>query len=114
MYFWSSGGGASLFDPYSLYHIVFFFAITTVLYPVFNKNVIWSIISITITWEAFEEWIVSYIPNFPFVGAELAINKWVGDPISNLLGYFIAILIINIIRKNENEQRKKTGLEKGT
>lgn len=107
----SSRGGTSLFDPYSLYHIVFFIAITTILYPVFRKHVWIAIVALTFVWEVFEKWVVLGIPGFPYAGQEMFINKCVGDPISNLLGFLIAIFTIKTIRKIEYERIKKTGLE---
>lgn len=107
----SNGGGASLFDPYSLYHFVFFIAITTVLYPVFRKHVWGAVFALTFVWEVFEKWVVTNIAGFPYAGPEMFINKCVGDPISNLLGFLVAILIIKIIRKIEYERIKETGLE---
>jgi hypothetical protein len=108
----SSGGGISLFDPYSLYHFVFFIAITTVLYPIFRKQVWGAVLALTFIWEVFEEWVVTNITSFPYAGPELFINKCIGDPISNLLGFLVAIFVIKMIRKIEHERLKKTGLEK--
>lgn len=108
---WSSGGGASLFDPYSLYHIVFFIALTTILYPIFQRHVWGAILSIAFVWEVFEEWIVSNMPAFPYVGNEQFINKCIGDPISDLVGFGIAIMAIRFIRKIEYEKFKRTCVE---
>lgn len=107
----SSGGGASLFDPYSLYHFMFFVAITTILYPVFRRYVWGAVLALTFMWEVFENWVIMGIPNFPYAGPEMFINKCIGDPISNLLGFIVAILIIKVIRKIEYERIKKTSLE---
>lgn len=109
---WSSGGGGSLFDPYSLYHLVFFITLTLLLYPVFEKNVWGAVLAIAFIWEICEYWINENFPWFPYVGHESIINKCLGDPISNFLGYLVAIYLINKIRKMEYERIEKTGLEK--
>lgn len=108
---WSSGGGGSIFDPYSLYHIVFFITLTLLLYPVFEKNVWAAVLSLAFVWEVCEYWINENIPWFPYVGKENWYNKIIGDPISNFIGFLIAMYLINKIRKIENERFKKTGVE---
>ena len=108
----SNGGGNSLFDPYSLYHFVFFIAISLVLYPIFKKNVWVAILALTFVWEVFEKWVVIHFPSFPYVGTESFVNKCIGDPISNILGYLLAIFIIKIIRKDAYEKFKKACMEK--
>jgi len=68
-------------------------------------------VGIAFMWEVFEHWVVQNIPNFPYAGNELFINKIVGDTISDLIGFLIAMLAIRSIRKDENERRQKTSLE---
>lgn len=99
---WGSGG-TSVFDFYSLHHLVWFISITLVLYTIFDKYVWLASLSIAFMWEVFEDWVVKNITNFPFAGDELFINKVIGDTISDLLGFLIAIYLISVIRKNENE-----------
>ena len=96
---WGSGG-TTMFDYYSLHHIVWFVAITVALYPVFKKHTWAGVVSIAFMWEVFEHWVVINVPNFPFAGKEQFINKFVGDTISDLIGFFIAVLIIREIRKS--------------
>ena len=98
---WGSGG-TSLFDFYSLHHVVWFIAITTVLYPVFKKNIWAAALAVAFMWEIFEQWVVQNVPTFPFAGKEDFINKVIGDPISNCIGFLIAFFIIKSIgRENE-------------
>lgn len=97
----SKGGGNSLFDPWSLYHIIFFIAITLILYSIIDKNIWLYVLIISILWEICEYWLVNNISQFPYVGHESLINKWIGDPISNFFGYFIAIWLIDKIRKRK-------------
>jgi hypothetical protein len=105
--------GTTLFDTYSLHHIVWFIAITTMLYVVFKRHAWMGVIGIAFMWEVFEHWVVQNIPNFPYAGNELFINKIIGDTISDLIGFSIAMLAIRSIRKsNGNERRSKTSLEK--
>ena len=52
-----------------------------------------------IVWEVFEYWIVDNIPSFPFVGREDFINKVIGDPICDAVGFLIAWYCIRKIRK---------------
>lgn len=101
-FIWSSGGGMSLFDPYSLYHIVFFVALTLVFYNVFEKHVWAAMLSISFIWEICEYWLFVNINKFPYVGGEGLINKCIGDPISNFLGVAISIYFINLIKTNSN------------
>jgi len=98
---WGSGG-TTLFDFYSLHHIVWFIAITTVLYPVFKKKVWAAALAVAFIWEMFEHWVVNNMPSFPFAGKEEFINKIVGDSISDFLGFLIAYLVISAIRKQKN------------
>ena len=99
---WGSGG-TSLFDFYSLHHIVWFVALTLLLYTIFRQHAWMGAIAIAFVWEIFEKWVVVNVPNFPFVGNELFINKVIGDSISDCIGFLIAILLIKVIRKSENE-----------
>lgn len=109
---WSRGGGGSLFDPYSLYHLVFFIALTLVFYTVFEKHVWAAVLAIAFIWEVCEYWIAAHISWFPYVGSEGMLNKCCGDPISNFMGFLIAIFLIKKIRKMEYERIEKTSLEK--
>lgn len=103
---WSVGGGESIFDVYSLHHVVWFIAITLLATAVF-KNYAWmAAVSIAIAWEIFEHWVVRSIPDFPFAGSELFLNKWIGDPISNATGFLIAYFAIKVIRKQEHGREK--------
>lgn len=68
-----------------------------------------TLIVITITWEVIEFYLASHFPSFPFVGKEEFINKVIGDPISNIAGYYLAKTSINRIR---NEQKQNSCLEK--
>ena len=87
---WGAPGGRSLFDPYSLQHIVWFFAITIALAS-FGLRRLWAwAIVVAVSWELFEWWVVDAVPSFPFVGREDVINKVVGDPISDFLGFVLA------------------------
>lgn len=103
--------GISLFDTYSLHHVVWFIAITVILYSIFRRNAWMSVVGIAFMWEVFEQWVVQNVPNFPYAGSESFINKIVGDTISDLIGFLIAMLAIRSIRKSENELRQKTSLE---
>jgi len=104
-------GGTTLFDFYSMHHVVWFIAITLVLTPIFEKRAWIAIIAVAFMWEVFEHWVASNVPGFPFAGKELFINKVIGDSISDLLGFLIAMIAIKSIRKSANEQRKKTSME---
>lgn len=91
------------FDVYSLQHIVWFIAITLLLTPVFRKNTWGAVLALAFIWEVFEFWVVDHIASFPFAGHEGWLNKLVGDPVSNFLGFLIANRIINSIRKQKDE-----------
>lgn len=101
---WSNGGGTALFDVYSLQHIVWFIAVTTILYCIYERHAIIAVVAVAIMWEIFEFWVVRNLEWFPFAGSEEMINKMIGDPISNMIGFLIANYCINCIRNN-NEQR---------
>ena len=107
---WSKAG-TSLFDTYSLHHVVWFIAITVMLYSVFRRHAWLGVVGIAFMWEVFEHWVVQNIPNFPYAGSELFINKIVGDTISDLIGFLIAMLAIRSIRRSSNGRRQKTSLE---
>lgn len=94
-------GGVALFDSYSLHHFAWFATITLALNPIFRKHTWMGVLSLAISWELFEYYISANILGIPFAGKELWINKWVGDPIVNALGYFTANCLIGIIRKQE-------------
>ena len=98
MNIWGSGG-TSMFDFYSLHHIVWFIAITIIMVVIFDKNAWIGTLAIVIIWEIFEEWVSINIPGFPFVGKELWINKIIGDTISDLIGFIIAIYLVKSIKK---------------
>jgi hypothetical protein len=101
---WSRGGGGSIFDPYSLYHIVFFLALTITFYPLFEQHVWLVAIAIAFSWEVCEYWINVNLPWFPYVGSESLWNKCIGDPISNLIGFLFAMYLIKKIRKMERQK----------
>jgi len=95
----SMGGGESIFDCYSLVHIVWFIALTTVFAPVFRKHVWLAMLGLAFVWELLEFWIVENMPWFPFVGKEDILNKWIGDPLCDFLGFLVAWGCINAYRK---------------
>lgn len=102
-YIWGSGGGKALFDIYSFQHIVWFIAITILLVPIF-KNKVWrAVIALAFVWEVFEFWVVDHFKTFPFAGKEQFINKVIGDPICDFIGFFIAYSVIKSIRENKDE-----------
>ena len=91
--------GRSLFDPYSLQHLVWFFAITVALASVGARRVwIWGA-CVAIGWETFE-WLVAGT-GFPFAGKEELLNKFVGDTISDAAGFLLAALAVRAIRRKE-------------
>jgi len=94
---WGSGG-TSLFDVYSIHHIVWFISITTIMAAIFRQHAWLGALSILIVWEVFEEWVCVHVPGFPFAGQELWYNKIIGDTISDVIGFLIAMLIIKSIR----------------
>ena len=101
--------GISVFDSYSLHHLVWFFAIT-VLLSNFIKNKVWlAIIIIAFSWELFESWAWIHAQWMPFIGKENWINRAVGDTISDFVGYGLAEIIIISIKKQElkNYERQK-------
>lgn len=94
---WGCCGGHALFDPYSLQHIVWFFAITVALAALRLKH-LWSwILTIAVAWEFAEWWIVDNLPRFPFVGREDFINKAIGDPISDMIGFLLGIIAMRAV-----------------
>lgn len=94
---WGTGGGHALFDPYSLQHLVWFFAITVALAAMRFRH-LWAWVTvIAVVWEVAEWWVADNIPWFPFVGREDMINKAVGDPISDAMGFFLALLAIRAV-----------------
>ena len=95
---WSGGGGVSMFDPWSIHHIIWFIAITLVLYYLFEKKTWLAVSAVAILWEIFEGWVATNIPTFPYVGNEQFINKVLGDPISDLIGFVIAMFFIRRIK----------------
>ena len=102
---WSNGGGATLFDPYSLYHVVFFIAITTVLFPILKRKTWIGILIIMISWEMFEAWVVNGYPKFPYAGKEGFLNKVIVDTISDFIGILISLISIHFIRKGQNGKK---------
>ena len=105
---WNNGGGTALFDPYSLYHVVFFIAIVTVLFPILKRKTWIGILFIMVAWEIFEAWVVNSCPKFPYAGKEDFLNKFVGDSISDLIGVLIAFISIHFIKKRIRDARRKT------
>jgi L-lactate permease len=99
-FIWGSGG-TTLFDYYSLQHIVWFVAITIVLIPIFEKHTWMAVLAVAFMWEVFEHWVVLNVPGFPFAGKEEFINKIVGDSISDLIGFLIALITAKAIRKQK-------------
>lgn len=94
---WGSGGNA-LFDYYSINHFGWFVAITLIIYPLLRKKTLIGVFSVMIFWEIVEIVIDKYT-DFPLAGKEQFINKVIGDPISNLLGFMLAMFLIKIIEK---------------
>jgi len=94
---WGSGG-ASVFDFYSLHHVVWFIAITTVLTAIFRKWAWLAVLAVAIMWEIFEHWVAANVPGFPFAGKEALINKFIGDGISDIVGFVIGMLSIRSIK----------------
>lgn len=95
---WGSGGN-SIFDVYSLHHVVWFIAITTILTAIFRQHAWLGALAVLVMWEIFEGWVAVHVPGFPFAGKELWINKIIGDTISDFIGFSIALLAIRSIRK---------------
>jgi hypothetical protein len=98
MEIWGSGG-VSMFDTYSLHHIVWFIAITVLLTAIFRQHAWMGVLAILIMWEVFESWVCINVPGFPYAGKEQFINKVIGDTISDAIGFGIAMLSIRSIRK---------------
>jgi hypothetical protein len=97
-FFWGINGH-SLFDPYSLQHIVWFFAITVALAACGARRVwIWGAF-VALGWEIFE-WLVAGT-SFPFAGKEEFWNKVVGDTISDAVGLLLAAWAVRAIRRKE-------------
>ena len=91
--------GKALFDVYSLIHFGWFMAITLMVYPILKRSTIYGVLAIMAFWEIVEVVIAKY-SDFPLAGHEDWINKIVGDPISNLLGFFLAIALIKYIEQH--------------
>lgn len=94
---WGSGG-TSIFDFYSLHHIVWFIAITTVLTAIFRRWAWLAVLAVAIMWEVFEHWVATNVPGFPFAGKEALVNKLIGDSISDAVGFVIGVLSIRSIK----------------
>lgn len=90
-----------MFDTYSAHHVVWFIVITIMNVIILKKHAWIGILALIVGWEIFEWWVSVNIPNFPFVGKELWINKFVGDTISDLIGVLIAITLIKFIRNKK-------------
>lgn len=97
---WGESGNA-LFDFYSFHHFGWFVAITLMLYPFFKKQTVWAVLTVMIIWELVEVILAKYVATFPLAGHEQLINKIFGDPISNFLGFLLAIVIIKHIEKKD-------------
>jgi hypothetical protein len=96
---WGHGGGHTLFDPYSLQHVVWFFAITIALAALrFRHLWIW-VLGLAVLWEVAEWWIVDNIQSFPFVGREDILNKAVGDPISDFAGFLLGVAAMRAVHQ---------------
>lgn len=93
--------GDTLFDVYSLNHFGWFMAITLILYPFLRRATWMGVIGVSVFWELVEVVVAKY-SRFPLAGAEEWINKVIGDPISNLLGCLLAMIIIKSIEKSSN------------
>lgn len=94
---WGRYGGHALFDPYSLQHVVWFFAITVALAALRFKHIWAWVLGFAAVWEFAEWWIVDNVPNFPYVGREDLINKVVGDPISDIVGFLLGLAAIRAV-----------------
>jgi hypothetical protein len=96
--------GRSLFDPYSLQHLVWFFALTVALAAIGAKRAwIWGA-CLAVVWEVFEWWIVTACPSFPFAGPEMLLNKVIGDTLSDAAGFLLAAWAVKAIRSREKCQ----------
>jgi len=98
-------GGHAMFDPYSLQHVVWFFAITVALAALRFKHLWVWVLCLAAIWEVAEWWIADNIANFPFVGREDMINKVVGDPISDLAGFFLGLAAIHAVYSVMSKRR---------
>ncbi len=96
-------GGSTIFDHYSIHHIIWFMAITLLVETIFKKKGIFIAIGIAILWEILEYWISSNFPSFPFAGKEEFVNKVIGDPISDLIGFVLADICIRKIKRRKCE-----------
>lgn len=94
IWFWGRFGGHALFDPYSIQHVVWFFAITVALASLRFRHIWAWTLGLAAMWEVAEWWIVDNLPNFPFVGREDLINKAIGDPASDMVGFLLGWLAI--------------------
>lgn len=94
---WSNGGGHTLFDPYSLQHIVWFFAITLALAALRFKRLWAWVLGLAVLWEVAEWWINDNLSWFPFVGRENMLNKMIGDPISNFAGFLLGLAALRAV-----------------
>jgi len=94
---WGRYGGHAMFDPYSLQHVVWFFAITVALAALRFRHIWAWVLGFAAIWEIAERWIVDHVPNFPFVGKEDWINKAVGDPISDIAGFLLGMVAIRAV-----------------
>lgn len=93
----SSGGGHSLFDLYSIQHMVWSFALIIALAALkIRRPWLWAS-CVVISWEVLEWWIVDHLPRFPFAGREDLINKAVGDIISDTVGFLLGIVAIRAV-----------------
>jgi guanosine-3',5'-bis(diphosphate) 3'-pyrophosphohydrolase len=86
---WGRFGGHALFDPYSIQHVVWFFAITVALAAARRKHIWAWVLGLAAAWEVAEWWIVDNMPGFPFAGREDLVNKVVGDPVSDVAGFLL-------------------------
>ena len=91
--------GVSLFDPYSLQHVVWFFALSVALAACGARRVwLWGAL-FAVAWEVIEHFLVGL--GFPFAGPEGFLNKAVGDTLSDAIGFLLAALAVRAIRKKE-------------
>lgn len=95
--------GHSLFDQYSLLHFAWFFVLTAVAAAVVKRHLwLWAL-GAAVIWETFEQWAVQYLSPIPFVGREEWTNWLVGDSLSDLFGFLIALLVIRTLRRQGEE-----------
>jgi len=86
-----------MFDPYSLQHVVWFFAITVALAALRFRHLWAWVLGLAALWEVAEWWIVDNLPGFPFVGREDMLNKAIGDPISDLAGFALGLVAMRAV-----------------